>query len=93
MIPREQLEQWKTLHKPTLVFLGEVCEAVPALIAEVEAQAKENERLRAALGHVLHDDHVPDCSAWKCAPPLPPSGGHECSCPMKWARGALKEGT
>lgn len=84
MIPREQLERWKTLHKPTLVFLGEVCEAVPALISEVEAQAKEIERLRAALTNI---------AAGGCVSPEPCAthGKGALWCDACIARAALKE--
>lgn len=49
MIPRETLERWsKLLDIPGWRWVrDELAEAVPALLTEVESQAKEIERLRA----------------------------------------------
>lgn len=79
MISREQLERWKEWTEAHAALMGIIGEypsgdvlyiaAMPALIAEVEEQAKEIARLRAALRkaltvlHAYHDDHPEDFGA------------------------------
>lgn len=87
MIPREQLERWKKLYTgdPFFKDLVGAFNTVGGLIAEVEAQAKENERLRAALG---------DAASRRCmfvSPCSPNYSKRDGWCAACIARAALKE--
>ena len=88
MISREQLKLWKALaiNDPWAIAR----EAVPILLAEVEAQAKEIERMRAALCQAS-DDICRGVSDHVCSVSHPTARNRWCASCI--ARAALKEGT
>lgn len=102
MIPRETLERWKEWTEAHAALMGIIGEypsgdvlyitAMPTLLAEVESQAKEIERLRAAL--TIGSDRECALGTAKDGIECPEFfGSRVCWCASCIARAALKEGT